>query len=236
MPPPAGITRRIGATGDCWRWTTSTPSPKTYTPRKGFYTLAQIAKFVRPGAQRIDVSGASTPLTLLAFYNTNNGQFTLTGVNTNSSASTLSCALTSLPAIPSLDLYYTSSTANLASGAHVTVNNGAFSVVVPADCVFTLTYSNTVAPLVISQAQPTVVAPQFLTPFAQNGNISLTLVGESGRACLIETSSDLVTWFEVTNVTLLDGTATISQPMTAGPHFYRATLLPKPGPIERILK
>ena len=134
-------------------------SPRTYTPRKGFYTLAQIAKFVRPGAQRINVGGASTPLTLLAFYNTNNGQFTLTGVNSTSSASSLSCALTSLPAIPSVDLYYTSSATNLCYGAHVAVNNGAFSVVVPANCVFTLTYSNTAAPLVISQAPPTVVAP-----------------------------------------------------------------------------
>jgi hypothetical protein len=118
---------------------------KTYTPRKGFYTVAQIAKFVRPGAQRINVSGSSTPLTVLAFYNTNDGQFTLAGANTNSKASTLSCALTSLPAIPSLDLYYTSSTTNLCYGAHVAVNNGAFAVLVPADCVFTLTYSNTVA-------------------------------------------------------------------------------------------
>jgi O-glycosyl hydrolase len=195
-------------------------SPRTYTPRKGFYTLAQIAKFVRPGAQRINVGGASTPLTLLAFYNTNNGQFTLTGVNTTSSASTLSCALTSLPAVPSLDLYYTSSTANLSHGAQVTVNNGAFSVVVPADCVFTLTHTNTVVPLVISQA------PQFLAPFEQNGNINFTLVGASGSACLIETSSDLVNWSELETVTLLDGTAMITEPMTAGPHFYRATLLP----------
>ena len=147
---------------------------KTYTPRKQFYTVSQITKYVAPGAIRIDVSGASTPLTLLAFYNTNNGQFTLTGVNTTSSASSLSCALTSLPAIPSLDLYYTSSTTNLCYGGSVAVNNGAFSVVVPADCVFTLTYSNTVAPLVISQARH---RGTFLTPFEQNGNISLTLVG-----------------------------------------------------------
>jgi hypothetical protein len=199
-------------------------TPKTYTPRQGFYTLSQITKFVRPGAQRINVGGASTPLTLLAFYNTNNGQFTLTGVNSTSSASSLSCALTSLPAIPSLALYYTSSTTNLCYGGSVAVNNGAFSVVVPADCVFTLTYTNTVAglavPLVTSQA------PYFLAPFEQNGNLSLTLVGASGSACLIEASSDLVNWFEVTNVTLVGGTATISQPMAAGPHFYRATLLP----------
>jgi len=171
------------------------------------------------------VSGASTPLTLLAFYNTNNGQFTLTGVNTTSSASSLSCALESLPAIPSLGFYYTSSTTNLCYGGSVAVNSGAFSVVVPASCVFTLTYTNPVAPLATGPPPPASGAPYFLTPLGQKGNLSLTLVGASGGACLIEASSNLVDWFEVTNVTLLGGTATISQPMTTAARFYRATLL-----------
>jgi hypothetical protein len=92
--------------------------------------------------------------------------------------------------------------------------------------VFTLTYTNTVAPLVTGPAQPTAGAPYFLTPLGQTGNLSLTLVGPSGGACLIEASSNLVDWFAVTNVTLPGGTATFSQPMTAGAHFYRATLLP----------
>ena len=199
-------------------------SPLTYTPRKSFYTLAQIAKFVRPGAQRIGVGGASTPLTLLAFYNPTNGQFTLTGVNSTSSATSLSCALESLPAIPSLNLYYTSSSVNLAQGAQVTVNNGAFSVMVPANCVFTLTYSNAVA----GQAVPPVISqlPQFLAPLVQNGNLTLTLVGASGSACRIEASSNLVDWFAVETQTLSGGKATISQPMTPGPRFFRARLLP----------
>jgi hypothetical protein len=113
--------------------------PKTYTARKNFYTLSQITEFVRPGAQQIDVSGSTSLEYLLAFYNTNNGQITLTGVNTNSSATSLSCALTSLPAIPGLELYYTSSATNLCYGGSVALTNDAFSVVVPADCVFTLT-------------------------------------------------------------------------------------------------
>jgi hypothetical protein len=113
---------------------------KTYTPRKGFYTVAQVSKFVRPGAQRIDVGSANTPLTLLAFYNSNSGQFTLTGINTNSTASTLSCALANLPAISGLDFYYTSSSNNLFHAGSVGVTNGAFSVSIAADCVFTLSH------------------------------------------------------------------------------------------------
>ena len=55
--------------------------PRTYTPRKIFYTLAQITKFVRPGAQQIDVGFWAPPLLFLAFYHPDSGQLTLTGIN-----------------------------------------------------------------------------------------------------------------------------------------------------------
>jgi glucosylceramidase len=112
--------------------------PKTYTPRKQFYTLSQISKFVRPGAQRISVSGTTTPLTLLAFYQTASGQLTLTGVNTTGNATALSGTLTSLPAVPSLELIYTDSSTNLCDSGSVPVNNSSFAATVPANCVFTL--------------------------------------------------------------------------------------------------
>jgi O-glycosyl hydrolase len=113
---------------------------KTYTARKNFYTLAQISKFVRPGAQRIGVNGSVSSLSpLLAFKHTGLGQVTIVGINSSSSAATLSGALASLPTVPYLELYYTSPTANLADGGSVAVNNGTFSATIPANCVFTLT-------------------------------------------------------------------------------------------------
>ena len=119
---------------------------KTYTPRKNFYTVAQISKWVRPGAQRIGVSGSTSPFSpLLAFKHAGLGQITIVGINTSSSAATLSGALASLPAVPHLDLYYTSATANLAYGGSVAVNGGTFSATIPADCVFTLTGSTGVS-------------------------------------------------------------------------------------------
>ena len=76
---------------------------------------------------------------LLAFKHPVLGQVTIVGINTSGSAATLSGALASLPAVPNLDLYYTSPTANLATGGSVAVNNGTFSATIPANCVFTLT-------------------------------------------------------------------------------------------------
>ena len=167
---------------------------RTYTPRKGFYTLAQIAKFVRPGAQRINVGGASTPLTVLAFYNTSNGQLTLTGANTTSGALTLSCSLSSLPAIPSLDLYYTSSTTNLCYGGSVGVNNGAFALLVPADCVFTLTYTNPVA-----TAAPPTIALAPASQILQAGAMAVLSVEATGTEPLS------YQWYRDTTNQLSDG-------------------------------
>jgi hypothetical protein len=44
---------------------------KTYTPRKIFYTLSQVSKWVRPGAQMIGVSGSTSSFSpLMAFKHT----------------------------------------------------------------------------------------------------------------------------------------------------------------------
>jgi len=199
---------------------------RTYTPRKQFYTLSQITKYIRPGAIRIDVSGSVSPLTVLAFYNTNNGQFTLTGVNTSSSATTLSCALTSLPAVPSLDFYYTSSTTNLCYGGSVAVNNNAFAVLIPADCVFTLTYTNPVTMSAESGSSGTAGLPTLTYGAAPNGEFQLAVAGQAGQRYTIEVSGDLMNWSELTTVTNQDGIIQISAPMSATRMFYRARLLP----------
>ncbi len=120
-------------------------SPKIYTARKNFYTLAQITKYVRPGAVRIDVSGGTSTLSSLAFYSASTGQLAITGVNTASGSTTLSGNLKSLSSIGSLELYYTDANNNLRDNGAVSVNNGSFSVTIPGDCVYTLVASGTPA-------------------------------------------------------------------------------------------
>ncbi len=75
---------------------------------------------------------------LLAFYDPASGQLTLTGINSDTNADTLSAVLTNLPPVASLDLYYTDSTTNLCRSATFPVTDGAFAATVPANCVFTL--------------------------------------------------------------------------------------------------
>jgi O-glycosyl hydrolase len=204
--------------------------PKTYTARKNFYTLSQITAFVRPGAQQIDVSGLATPLTLLAFYNTNNGQFTLAGANTNSSASNLSCALTSLPAIPSLDFFYTSNTTNFCYAAQVPVTNGDFSVSVPASCVFTLTYTNhppriarvSVAPL--DAGQTITITNSASDPDSPPQTLTFALLTAPAGSTL-DTNTGVFTWYvpvafaNTTNLVELDVTDNGYPPLSATQSF-----------------
>jgi O-glycosyl hydrolase len=113
--------------------------PLTYTPRKNFYTLAQITKFVRPGARMIGASNDEGDLNLRSFYDDSLGRLTLVGINTDGEAQDIDVSLQSLPPIASLDLYYTSSSTDLCFSATVAVTNGNFAVTVPSDCIFTLT-------------------------------------------------------------------------------------------------
>jgi O-glycosyl hydrolase len=110
---------------------------KTYTPRKNFYTVAQISKFVRPGARRIDVSG-SPFWRMQAYYHSTLGQLTIVGINPSSTPVTFDATLASLPALSGLDLYYTTPSVNMASGGRVAISGGAFTATIPGDCVFTL--------------------------------------------------------------------------------------------------
>ena len=125
---------------------------------------------MRPGAQRINVTGTTSPFSpLLAFKHTGLGQVTIVGINTSGSAATLNGTLASLPAVPHLDLYYTSATTNLAAGGSVPVNaNGTFSATIPADCVFTL----------VSAGVP--VATNMVLGVLEDTATNLTLLGGGG--------------------------------------------------------
>jgi O-glycosyl hydrolase len=113
--------------------------PKTWSPRHDFYTLAQFSKFVRPGARRIDVTWGSGLTTLQGFFHDASGQLALVGFNSAASSVTLTGTLTNLPALGSLDLYYTTRSNNLTYGITAVVTNNQFAVEVPPDSVFTLT-------------------------------------------------------------------------------------------------
>jgi hypothetical protein len=184
---------------------------KTYTPRKNFYTLAQITKWVRPGAQRIDVSGTTSPFyPLLAFKHSALGQVTIVGINNSTSAAALSGTLASLPTVTNLVLYYTTAATNLARGNSVGVSNGAFNLTIPGDCVFTLT-GGTSAPRI--------------TAFNRNGQglMQMTVSGQTGVCYVLESSSNLFNWNPADAKNNNTGAVVfVGSPMTNLARFFRA--------------
>ncbi len=124
---------------DHWGEVYQDPTTGAYIPKKRYLTNAQVFKFVQPGMVRIAVSSAGGSIRVYGFVKRDTGQITIVGQNTATSPQTLSGTLANLPAIPSLAMYHTDATVNLARDPDVAVTGSAFSVQVPADSFFTLT-------------------------------------------------------------------------------------------------
>lgn len=168
--------------GNCWSYwglyavSNINVTPKIYLPRKGFFTISQISKFVRPGAQRIAMTGSTSPLNVQAFYHPGAGQLMIVGVNSSSSASSFSGTLTNLPLVSSFDLYYTSANTNLYNSTTVSVNNRTFSATIPADCVFTLAGNSGLSVVLTNPPNgSTFSAPATLTLLASASTLAGTI-------------------------------------------------------------
>jgi len=212
---------------------------KTYTPRKNFYTVAQISKFVRPGAQRINVSGSTAPFSpLLAFKHTGLGQVTVVGINTSSSSATLTCTLQSAPAVTSMDLYYTSATVNMVHSASVAVSNGTFTATIPADCVFTLAGATGVNVAITSPITGTRYAAPASIPIAATASTSTGTIAEvdffNGTTSL---GADLTTPYQISwsNVPMGDYVLTAAANDTANNTGVSAPVsISVVGPLSQI--
>jgi O-glycosyl hydrolase len=186
-------------------------SPRTYTPRKNFYTLSQISKYVPPGSRVIGIEGSPGSLKLQVCFNDALGQLTVTGMNADSSPVNLSGTLSSLPVIRTLALYYTSSSTNLARISPIQMSDNVFNAVIPADCVFTLTG---------------MAAPPQLS--AANVGGSLVISWPACANCILESAANVNQsngWSMVTNTPQSAGQAQrVTITPTESRQFYRLRL------------
>jgi len=113
-------------------------STNSWAPRKQFYEHAQLFKYIVPGAVRIGATANNRKLAVYAYRNPDGG-VVIVGRSTSSGAIAVNGTLSSGNASPTLGFTYTTPTQNMMKGAAVSVNDtGAFSVTIPANCVFTL--------------------------------------------------------------------------------------------------
>lgn len=115
------------------------PVTKTYSPRKHFYAIQQVSKFVMPGSRQIQVKVETDSLRILAFQQSFANNITIVGINKSSLPSTINLQLTNLPSISRFQMYHTNNTDNLHRDADVPVSANSCQVVIPAYTIFTLT-------------------------------------------------------------------------------------------------
>lgn len=115
------------------------PATKRYLPRKHFYAIQQVSKFVMPGSWQVAVSVQKDSLTTLAFHDTASNKLIITGINKSNQTISIDVDITNLSAIDHFEMYVTNAAENLHKNADVKVSAQSFHVNVPANAIFTLT-------------------------------------------------------------------------------------------------
>jgi hypothetical protein len=112
------------------------PDSKIYSPRKHFYAIRQLSKYVKPGSYRIDATGGDS-LNIVAFHDTVNNKIIFSGLNPKSRDVLLDGLFADFP-INKIEMSYTDSINNLKDNK-ITLNENSFNTIIPAGCIFTIT-------------------------------------------------------------------------------------------------
>jgi O-glycosyl hydrolase len=110
---------------------------ESWKPRRQFYEHAQLMKFIKPGAVRIDLKGQDSSLIACAFIN-KDGNLVVSGMNNNKQTVSLNGTFVNIQQLKNMELIYTNSTGNLIKGDGVTVSRNFFKVSIPPESVFTI--------------------------------------------------------------------------------------------------
>ncbi len=112
---------------------------KTYYPRKHFYAISQISKFVPPGSYRIATTDPGKGIELLAFHDPVSGRVSVTGMNNTSYSVNIKGSFRDLPSIGHLQMFYTDSLRDLSGSDDISITGNAFAAVIPGNCIYTIT-------------------------------------------------------------------------------------------------
>jgi glucuronoarabinoxylan endo-1,4-beta-xylanase len=101
------------------------------------YLMAQYAKFVRPGAYRVEATKAPAAGLLVSAYKNADGKPVIVVVNQNTSAKTLNISVPAGTTVKTYQKYTTSESKNVSNDGSVSTTNGAFSASLDAQSVTT---------------------------------------------------------------------------------------------------
>ncbi len=135
-----------------------TPSNDFLYPKR-FYAMAQFSRFVRPGAQRLGVTGIPAGLSMVAFRSQDLQSVILVVVNPNTSAASFTLDLRAYNTGSSAQVYRTSATENVAVLPAQSLQNGLLATIAAAKSITTF---------VIPAVEGPPAAPSGLTVAAQS--------------------------------------------------------------------
>jgi O-glycosyl hydrolase len=116
------------------------PSTRSWTPRKQFYEFAQLFRFVKPEAIRIGAKENDSSLVVRSFINPD-GQLVIVGRNSGRDSISIMGVLDNMPAIKRMEMVCTGPEMNLHKSDDIILKNNIINMILPPECIFTLTGS-----------------------------------------------------------------------------------------------
>ena len=113
------------------------PGTGEWKPRKQFYQHLHLMKFIKPGAIRIELTGADTTLQASAFQN-QNGDLIIVGQNANKDNLDLKIELKHLSGLQSAKLFFTSAEKNMAKSDNIKLSGETLFAIIPPAAIFTI--------------------------------------------------------------------------------------------------
>lgn len=112
---------------------------KTYAPRKHFYAISQVSKYVTPGSWLVELQSSDNNAPALAFFNPESKTPVIVGINPHNKRVKMEVSLDNLPAIASAQLIFTDSLNDLSiQKTYLPDKKGKLKIEVPANCIYTL--------------------------------------------------------------------------------------------------
>ncbi|MBX2921648.1 MAG: CehA/McbA family metallohydrolase [Chitinophagaceae bacterium] len=112
---------------------------KTYAPRKHFYAISQVSKYITPGMWQVELQSSDNNAMALAFFNPEKNAPVIVGLNSYNKPVKMELSIDNFPSVASAQLIFTDSVNNLKiQKTYLPDKKGKLKVEVPANCIYTI--------------------------------------------------------------------------------------------------
>ncbi len=114
------------------------PDNKTYHPRKHFYAIQQVSRFLKPGMRQLGLQQSGDSLLVFAAIDSLKKELVIAGVNSDPGRISLQLSVENIGNVQNVQAVYTDSISDLQTIKEITINGDSVTVLLPPDCIFTI--------------------------------------------------------------------------------------------------